>query len=60
MKEHAIIGFNHGVLGLAENPARGPGFFRQNTSGYALRPRCFDSKSQSLGLGFQPSPAPYD
>ena len=36
MKEHAIIGFNHGVLGLAENPALGPGFFRQNTSGYAL------------------------
>ena len=36
MKEHAIIGFNHGVLGLAENPALGPGFFSQNTSGYAL------------------------
>ena len=36
MKGHAIIGFNHGVLGLAENPALGPGFFRQNTSGYAL------------------------
>ena len=36
MKGHAIIGFNHGLLGLAENPARGPGFFRQNTSGYAL------------------------
>ena len=36
MKVHAIIGFNHGVLGLAENPALGPGFFRQNTSGYAL------------------------
>ena len=36
MKKHAIIGFNHGVLGLAENPALGPGFFRQNTSGYAL------------------------
>ena len=33
MKGHAIIGFNHGVLGLAENPALGPGFFRQNTSG---------------------------
>ena len=31
-----IIGFNHGVLGLAESPALGPGFFRQNTSGYAL------------------------
>ena len=36
MKGHAIIGFNHGVLGLAEHPALGPGFFRQNTSGYAL------------------------
>ena len=36
MKGHAIIGLNHGVLGLAENPALGPGFFRQNTSGYAL------------------------
>ena len=36
MKKHAIIGFNHGVLGLAENPALGPGFFRQNTSGYAF------------------------
>ena len=36
MKGHAVIGFNHGVLGLAENPALGPGFFRQNTSGYAL------------------------
>ena len=33
---NVIIGFNHGVLGLAENPALGPGFFRQNTSGYAL------------------------
>ena len=36
MKGHAIIGFNHGLLGLAENPALRPGFFRQNTSGYAL------------------------
>ena len=36
MKEHAIIGFNHGVLGLAENPALGPVFFPQNTLGYAL------------------------
>ena len=33
---HAITGFNLGVLGLAENPALRPGFFRQNTSGYAL------------------------
>ena len=29
-----IIGFNHGVLGLAENPARGTGFWSQNA--YAL------------------------
>ena len=29
-----MIGFNHLVMGLAEN--LGPGFFRQNTSGYAL------------------------
>ena len=37
MKGHAIIGFNHGVLGLAENPAfEPPDFFRQNTSGYAV------------------------
>ena len=36
MKGHAIIGFNHGVLGLAENPALGLGFFRQNSSSYAL------------------------
>ena len=27
------IGFNHGVLGLAENPARGTGFWSQNTEG---------------------------
>ena len=36
MKGHAIIGFNHGVLGLAENLALGLGFFLQNTSDYAL------------------------
>ena len=36
MEGHAIIGFNHRVLRLAENPALRPGFFRQNTSGYAL------------------------
>ena len=35
MKGHAIIGFNHGVLGLAENPARGTGFWGQNTEGVA-------------------------
>ena len=29
------IGFNHGVLGLAENPARGTGFWSQNTEGVA-------------------------
>ena len=36
MNGHVIICFNHGVVGLAENPARGPDFFRQNPSGYAL------------------------
>ena len=36
MKEHAIISFNHGVLGLVENPALGPVFFPQNISGYTL------------------------
>ena len=29
------IGFNHEVLGLAENPARGTGFWSQNTKGVA-------------------------
>ena len=43
MKGHAITGFNHGVLGLAE---LGPGFIHQNTSGDALG--VFDSESQSL------------
>ena len=33
MKGHAIIGFNHGVQGLAEMPALEPGFPRLNTSG---------------------------
>ena len=37
MKGHAMMGFNHEVLGLAENPARGNGLFHQNTSGYALQ-----------------------
>ena len=32
-----MMGFNHEVLGLTENPARANGFFRQNTSGYALQ-----------------------
>ena len=36
MKEHAIIGFNHGLLHLAENPALEAGFICQNTLGYAL------------------------
>ena len=36
MKGYTIIGVKHRVLGLAENPALRPGFFRQNTSGYAL------------------------
>ena len=35
MKGHAIIGFNHGVLGLAENPVLGPGFWSQITEGVA-------------------------
>ena len=30
-----VIGFNHGVLCLAENPARGTGFWIQNTEGVA-------------------------
>ena len=30
-----VIGFNHGLLGLAENPARGTGFWSQNTEGVA-------------------------
>ena len=29
------IGFNHGLLGLAENPARWTGFWSQNTDGVA-------------------------
>ena len=36
MKGHAIIGFNHGVLALAENPARGTGFWSQNTEGVGV------------------------
>ena len=32
---HINIGFNHGVLGLAENPARGTGFWSQHTEGVA-------------------------
>ena len=35
MKGHDTIGFYHGVLDLAKNPALGPVFSRQNTSGYA-------------------------
>ena len=56
--ERDIIGFDHGVLGLAVNTALGPGFLRQNTSAY--RPRCFVFRSQSLGLCWQPSPAHHD
>ena len=32
---YVIIGFNHGVQGLAENPAQGTGFWSQNTEGVA-------------------------
>ena len=53
-----MIGYNHGVLVLTENPALGPGIFRQNTSGYVLG--VLTPKSQSLELGFQQSPAPHD
>ena len=49
MKGHAIIGFNHGVLGLAENPALGPGFFRQNTSQINIKIKVL-SVSHSMGL----------
>ena len=35
LKKCLVIGFNHGVLGLAENPARGTGFWSQNTEGVA-------------------------
>ena len=58
MKAHAMIGFNHGMLGLAENPAIGPGFFRQNTSGYTLG--VLTPKASPWGWVFQPSPAPHD
>ena len=43
--ERDIIGFDHGVLGLAVNTARGTGFWRQNTE--ADRPRCFVFRSQA-------------
>ena len=52
------LGFDHGVLGLAVNTARGTGFWRQNTE--ADRPRCFDVRSQARGLCWQPSPAHHD
>ena len=35
LRTRSGIGFNHGVLGLAENPARGTGFWSQNTEGVA-------------------------
>ena len=50
-----VVGFNHGVLGLAANTAQGTGCWRQNTE--ADRPRCFDARSQARGLCLQPSPA---
>ena len=46
------IGFNHEVLGLAENPARGTGFFRQNTSGYALGVLTLKASPSGYALGF--------
>ena len=52
MKGHAIIGFNHGVLGLAENPALGPGFFHQNTSGFA--PGVVTPKARPFSLAQYP------
>ena len=42
-----VIGFNHGVLGLAENPARGTGFWSQNTEGVA---RGFSAKPSTPWL----------
>ena len=30
------IGFNHGLLDLAETPAKGTGFWSQNTGGVAM------------------------
>ena len=56
MKEHAIRGFSHGVLGLAESPALGPGFFRQNTSGYALG--VLTPKASPLSWVFSPDQHP--
>ena len=56
MKGHAIIGFNHGVLDLAKNPALGPGFFRQNTSGYALD--VFTPKASPSGRVFSQAQHP--
>ena len=56
LSESAIIGFNHGVLGLAENPALGPGFFRQNTSGYALG--VLTPKASPLGWVFSQAQHP--
>ena len=56
MKGHAIIDFNHRVLGLAENPALGPAFFRQNTSGYALG--VLTPKASPSGWGFSQAQHP--
>ena len=66
MKGHAIIGFKHGVLGLAENPARGTGFWSQNTEGVArgvLTPKAspsgwFFSQAQHPMIKTYNSPSP--
>ena len=55
-EKHAIIGFNHEVLSLAENPALGPGFFRQNTSGCALG--VLTPKASPLGWVFSQAQHP--
>ena len=56
MKGHAIIGFNDGLLGLAENPALGHGFFRQNTLDYALG--VLTPKASPLGWVFSQAQQP--
>ena len=45
------IGFNHEVLGLAETPARGTGFSRQNTEGYALGVLTLKASPSGYALG---------
>ena len=51
-----MIGFNDGLLDLAENSALGPGFFRQNTSGYALG--VLTPKASPLGWVFSQAQQP--